>query len=129
MPVTVTSGDWANNESARFWARLDKDHKCRKYWLAYVERHYRRSLKDKPMPGIWPKFTARSEVAMALHEALEEATKDVPCGFLAELGDASIELVDCYSIAEKLLDDDMVRHVDAEAGSGHRRVAKRSKPP
>ena len=124
IPGNVTTGNWANNETARFWARLAKDEKNRKYWLRYAENVYRRSLKDERMPGIWPKFNARFDVGLNLYAALEEASRQVPKEFLTDLGDASIDLVDCYSISERLLDDKMVRRIEVIANN-RRRKGKR----
>jgi hypothetical protein len=105
---------WANKLTAVFWHRLDKDPKATAYWRKYADRQYRRSLTDEPMPGIWPKITARGELAMGIYDALAcRRTSGVPRGFLDDLGDTSIEEVDCYSVAERLLSDDCVAAIDA----------------
>jgi hypothetical protein len=50
---------------------------------------------------------------MGLNDALESRTSGVPRGFLDGLGDTSIEEVDCYSVAERLPNDDCVAAIDA----------------
>ena len=104
---------WANKLTAAFWHRLDKDPKATAYWRKYADRQYRRNLTDEPLPGIWPKFTARVALAMGLYDALASRTSGVPRGFLDDLGDTGIEEVDCYSVAERLLNDDCVAAIDA----------------
>ena len=81
------------------------------YWNRYAEANYRRSLRDEPMPGIWPKFTARSEIAMAIFDALEQRDKKVPEGFFGGSVEMGIQDLDCYAIAERLLDDKMVQRL------------------
>jgi len=115
---------WANNVTANFWRRLEKDAKSSKYWRKYSEWIYRRNLTDEPMPGIWPKFNARSELAMGLYDALERWAVSVPRGFSDDLGKSSIEEVDCYSLAERLLDDDFVAAIDAKSAK-RRRIRSR----
>jgi hypothetical protein len=104
---------WANKMTAAFGHRLDKDPKATAYWRKYADRQYRRNLTDEPLPGIWPKFNARGELAMGIYDALERRTSSVPRGFLDDLGDTSIVEVDCYSVAERLLNDDCVAAIDA----------------
>jgi hypothetical protein len=90
------------------------------YWTKYAETHYRRSLKDEPMPGIRPKYTARTEIAMAIFQALEKKGKEVPAGLFA--GDARVDIqgVDCYAIAERLLRDEVAQRIDSEGSQRHR---------
>ena len=90
-----------------------QDPKATAYWRKYADRQYRRNLTDEPLPGIWPKVNARVELAVGLYDALERRTSGVPRGFLDDLGATSIEEVDCYSVAERLLDDDCVAAIDA----------------
>lgn len=114
--------EWPNPQTASFWSRLSKDAKVKQYWAKYAESTYRRSLKDERNPGIWPKYSARIEVAMNMHGAVEEKSSHMPKGFSEYLGEASLDLVDFYGIAEKILDDGMVRRIEANArtGSGRR---------
>jgi len=123
---TVPDTQWASELTAQFWKRLAADPRSTKYWLRYADDVYRRSLRDEPMPGIWPKFTARSELAMAIYQALEEGTRTVPRGFVADLTGFDIGEVDCYSLAERILDDDTVNRIDAKAGQVSRSHSKRS---
>jgi len=112
---------WPNEVTTKFWAGLAADAKCMAYWTKYTQAHYRRSLKDEPLPGNWPKYTARSEIAMAIFEALEQRTKQAPRGFFSDGVDRDIQEVDCYAIAERLLNDELVRKL----GDGPARTEKK----
>jgi len=54
---------------------------------------------------------------MALYFALESRASTVPRRFLNDLGDSSLEEVDCYSLAEYLLDDAFVAALDGKTGA------------
>jgi hypothetical protein len=121
---------WANKLTAAFWLLLVKDPKASTYWRTYAHRQYRRNLTDEPMPGIWPKFNARSEVALGLYDTIERRTSGVPRGFLDYLGETSINEVDCYSLAERLLNDDVIAAIDATSPArrrGHPVPAKKQR--
>jgi hypothetical protein len=108
----VAGKKWANKVTAEFWRCVSADPKCLAYWKKDAERIYRRSLVDDPMPGIWPKFSARTELALNIHQALEEGGRGVPKGFAAPLDEPELSLVDCYSLAERILDDELVDRMD-----------------
>jgi len=48
---------------------------------------------------------------MAIFQALEERGKEVPTGLFGGSAEMDIQEVDCYAIAERLLNDEMVRKV------------------
>jgi hypothetical protein len=49
---------------------------------------------------------------MAIHQALEKGDRGVPKGFAAPLDEPELSLVDCYSLAEWVLDDELVARMD-----------------
>ncbi len=75
------------------------------------------------MPGIWPKYTARWEIAMAIFQALEEGGKGVPAELCGGTVEMDIQDVDCYAIAERFLDDVMVQRL----GDGPARKGKKAR--
>ena len=114
---------WANLVTANYWAKMLTDSKCMNLWTRNAEAVFRRSFRDEPMPGIWPKYCARVEVGMAIFQALEESGKRVPAGFFGGSVEMDIQDVDCYAIAERLLDDEMVQRF----GDGPGRIAKKGR--
>jgi hypothetical protein len=125
LEVQVTRTQrWANELTAKFWRRLNKDIPSQRYWRKIADQQYRRNLTDEPMPGIWPKFNARGEIAMAIFESLEHRSSKVPNGFLEDLGDSDIEDVDCYSLAEGLLDERSIAAIDATSPKRRRIYAR-----
>src|SRR5258706_14624888 len=87
--------------TATFWRCLEADAKCIVYWSKYAETHYLRSLQDEPMPGIWPKYTARWEIAMAIFQALEEGGKGVPAELCGGAGERGSQDGDTYALAAR----------------------------
>jgi hypothetical protein len=109
-----------------FWRCLSADPKCMTLWRREAERAYRRTFTDEPFPGIWPWYTARLSVGINIFQALEARDKIVPKGFLGGAGEPEIQQVDCYAIAERLLNDEMVRKLgDGPARQDKKVRAKR----
>jgi hypothetical protein len=106
-----------------FWRCLSADPRALKLWQGEAEAAYRRTLKDEPMPGIWPKYTARTELGMAIFEALERNDKGVPKGYFSATSELEAQQVDCYWVAEQLLDDGRVGALE----SAHRKKKSTSK--
>jgi hypothetical protein len=108
----VAGKKWANKQTAEFWRCLTADPKSASYWNKEAERSYRMSVEGMPYPGVWPKFNGRTALAMWIHEVLEEGGRGVPKGFAAPLDEPELSLVDCYSLAERILDDALVERMD-----------------
>lgn len=103
---------WPNPLTAAVWDRIISR---RANWLRMqteAEKTYRRSTRDERMPGIWPKYTGRVEVAMTLFSDLERKYGAAFRGILASFPECTLEDVDCYAIAERLLTDDLTARID-----------------
>jgi hypothetical protein len=84
-----------------------------KQWHARAVAGYGRSLINEPMPGIWPKYVARTELAMRLHQSIEEGDRSVPVAFRSPSAQAAIDGIDFYAVAQALLSDSLISELDA----------------
>lgn len=102
-----------NKATAALWQAITAEPKCRARWRAAAIASYRQSLKDEPLPGIWPKYTARTELAMAIYQAVDEGERTVPVAFRFPALAVEIEKIDFYAIAQGFLSDDLVTQIDS----------------
>lgn len=83
-------------------------------WTRRCEAYLRRSMRDEPMPGIWPRYTARTELAMQLYDELTDGSVGIPRAFRKRPDAEAIAQVDCYAIIEALLTDERVAAVESK---------------
>jgi hypothetical protein len=109
------SSTFLNDATGRFWTALQANAKILGRWSAVAVSSYRRTLKDEPMPGIWPRYTARLEIAMALHQAMEEGNRSLPAAFRESMASTSLADIDFYAVAERLLTDAVIGGIDGRS--------------
>jgi hypothetical protein len=103
---------WGSAETAKFWRTLTANRAAHAQWKRQAERAYAHSCRSEPMPGIWPKYTARVEIAMALHAGIERGGRAFPNSLIREMKEVSLDRIDFYGVAEALLSDALVERLD-----------------
>lgn len=91
--------------STTFLRALAADPALLKYWNNQATQVYRRTVLGEPIPGIWPKYIARTELAMALHQELEDRGRRVPKAFRSDDAAQEIGHIDFYAIGEHFVTD------------------------